>query len=170
MSSGSFFVKNPEDALRHLTQLVQGLKKVAVAGIIGAVLCGIMAGLLSRFLAPSPNRPNAPRGFPEMSAISSVIWFMAIALIVFSCLYQLVAWGLAQQKQWARYTAAGTFVAKILLCIWLGRWTVQAMVVFLGISSWDFYGLWVLLSKETGHLFSSSHISQVSAKPANLVT
>jgi hypothetical protein len=44
------------------------------------------------------------------------------------------------------------------------------MIVFLLVSGWDVYGLWVLLSKETGELFSSSQVSQASVKPANLVT
>jgi hypothetical protein len=57
-----------------------------------------------------------------------------------------------------------------LLCVWLGRGAVGAMIVFLLIAAWDFYGLWVLLSKETGQLFSSRETSQVSVKPANLVT
>jgi hypothetical protein len=170
MASGSFFVKSPEDALRHLSQLVQGLKKVAVAGIIGAVVCGVMAMLLSRFLAPSGHKSNAPTGFPEMSAISSVIWYIGLALIVFSCLYFIVGWGLAQRKLWARYAATGTFLLKVLLCVWMGRGSLRAMVVFIGISGWDLYGLWVLLSKETGQLFSSPQASQITAKPANLVT
>lgn len=170
MASGSFFVKSPEDALRHLTQLVQGLKKVAVAGIIGAVVCGVMAMLLSRFLAPYGHRSKATQGFPEMSAIISVVWYIALALIVFSCLYLLVGPGLAQQKPWARYAASGIFLAKVLLCAWMGRGSLRAMVVFMGISGWDFYGLWVLLSKETGQLFSSPQATQVTVKPANLVT
>jgi hypothetical protein len=105
-----------------------------------------------------------------MSAISSVVWYIALALIVFSCLYLLVGPALAQQKPWARYAASGIFLAKVLLCVWMGRGSLRAMVVFLGISGWDLYGLWVLLSKETGQLFSSPQATQVTAKPANLVT
>ena len=59
---------------------------------------------------------------------------------------------------------------KVLLCVWLGRGAVVAMIVFLLVAAWDFYGLWVLLSKETGQLFSSRETSQVGVKPANLVT
>jgi hypothetical protein len=95
---------------------------------------------------------------------------MAIALLIFSSLYFVSGWGLSCQKMWARYAAAGTFVAKVLLCMWLGRATISAMIVFLLIASWDLYGLWVLLARETGQLFSSPQSSQASIKPANLVT
>jgi hypothetical protein len=52
----------------------------------------------------------------------------------------------------------------------MGRGSLRAMAVFIGISGWDFYGLWVLLAKETGQLFSSPQANQIAAKPANLVT
>jgi hypothetical protein len=44
------------------------------------------------------------------------------------------------------------------------------MIVFLVVAAWDLYGLWVLLSKETGELFTSPAPSQATSKPANLVT
>ena len=164
------FVRTREDALRHVNLLGRGLKKVAWAGLIGGLCCGVLAVLEAHFLtSPSP-QPNAILGAPELSGISFIAWFMAIALLVFSILYYTAGWGLSRQKSWARYTAAATFAVKIGICVWLGRGSIAAMAVFLLVASWDFYGLWVLLSKETGHLFSSSHISQVSAKPANLVT
>ena len=73
---------------------------------------------------------------------------MASALLVFSSLYYVSGWGLDHQKNWARYFATGTLLAKVLLCVWLGRSSLAAMILFLLIASWDFYGLWVLLSKE----------------------
>ena len=44
------------------------------------------------------------------------------------------------------------------------------MIVFLCIAGLDFYGLWVLLSKETEQFLSSPKTTQASIKPANLVT
>ena len=52
--------------------------------------------------------------------------------------------------------AAAMFLAKVLLCVWLGRGSIGAMIVFLIVAAWDIYGLWVLLAKESGQLFSSS--------------
>jgi len=169
MASGSFFIRNSEDALRHVNQLAKGLKKVALAGLAGGVCCGVMAVLLGHFLGTPAQSKTVP-GFHELSGITFVASFMSLALLVFSSLYYLAGWGLSEQKGWARYTAAATFIAKVLLCMWLGRGGVEAMIVFLLIAAWDFYGLWVLLSKETGQLFSSRETSQVSVKPANLVT
>ncbi len=169
MATGSFFIQNSEEALCHVNLLAKGLKKVALMGLVGGLGCGVMAVLLSHFLM-TPTQSNAVPGFHELSGITFVASFMSIALLVFSGLYFLAGWGLSQQKGWARYTAAATFVAKVLLCVWLGRGSVVAMLVFLCIAAWDFYGLWVLLSKETGQLFSSRETSQVSVKPANLVT
>jgi hypothetical protein len=169
MATGSFFIQNSEDALRHVNLLAKGLKKVALAGLVGGIGCGVMAVLLGHFLM-APTQSNPVPGFHELSGITFVASFMSLALLVFSGLYYLAGWGLSQQKAWARYTAAATFVAKVLLCVWLGRGAVGAMIVFLLIAAWDFYGLWVLLSKETGQLFSSRETSQVSVKPANLVT
>src|SRR5271157_2335151 len=170
MPSRSFFLQRPEDVQRHVTILAKGLKKVAYAGLAGGAGCGILAILLGHFLVTPGPQPNAIPGSQEISGITFVTWFMAIALLVFSSLYLVAGWGLSHQKGWARYTAAATFVAKVLLCVWLGRATVSAMIVFLFIASWDLYGLWVLLSKQTGQLFSSPQTNQPRVKPANLVT
>jgi hypothetical protein len=145
------FVRTREDALRHVNLLGRGLKKVAWAGLIGGLCCGVLAVLEAHFLtSPSP-QPNAILGAPELSGISFIAWFMAIALLVFSILYYTAGW-----------------------CVWLGRGSIAAMAVFLLVASWDFYGLWVLLSKETGQLFASpnasSNTTHASGKPANLVT
>lgn len=90
-----------------------------------------------------------------MSGIVFVAWFMASALLLFSTFYFIAGWSLSQRKAWARYTGATAFVFKVLLCVWLGRGSIGAMIVFLLIAGWDFYGLWVLLSKETGQIFAS---------------
>ncbi len=170
MASRSFFIQRPEDAERHVTLLAKGLKSVAIVALVGGAGCGVMALLLGHFLvAPSP-QPNAVPGAQELSGITFVAWFMATAMLLFSCLYFVAGWGLSRRKAWARYAAAATFVAKILLCVWLGRGSVGAMMVFLVIASWDFYGLWVLLSKETEQFLSSPKTTQASIKPANLVT
>ena len=95
---------------------------------------------------------------------------MTIGLIGFSSLYLVIGWGLSHQKQWSRHAAGVVFVLKVLLCVWVGRASIGAMVVFLLIASWDLYGLWVLLSKETAQLFASPEPRQASGKPANLVT
>ena len=164
------FIQSREDALRHVNQLATGLKKIALAGLAGGAGCSVMAMLLRSFLAPSSTQSNGTAGWRELSGILFVAWFMAIALLVFSSLYLLSGWGLAHQKAWARYAAAATFIAKVLLCLWLGRATVSAMIIFLFIAAWDFYGLWVLLAKETGQLFTSFATSQANIKPANLVS
>jgi len=175
MATGSFSVKAPfvqtrEDALRHVTLLTKGLKKVAWAGLVGGSGCGVLAWLLGQFLVSPTPQPNAIPGARELSGISFVAWFMSIALLAFSILYFIAGWGLSRQKSWARYVAALVFLSKVLLCVWLGRGSIGAMIVFLFVASWDIYGLWVLLSKETGQLFSSSPASQANHKPANLVT
>jgi hypothetical protein len=170
MARGSFFVQTPENALRHVNVLAKGLKKIAVAGWVGGTGCAVLAVFLSRFLVPPHARGNTLPGFQEMSGISLVTWFMALAMLLFSSLYFISGWGLSHQKPWARYTAAGTFVLKVILCVWLGRGSFAAMIVFLLVAGWDIYGLWVLLARETGHLFGSTPISEASVKPANLVT
>jgi hypothetical protein len=170
MSSGSFFIHTSDDAQRHVTMLAKGLKKVGIAGLVGGAGCGVMALLLARVLLNSGASSNAVPGAQEMSSITFIATFMSTALIVFSILYLIASWGLSHQQSWARYTAAGTFAAKLLLCVWLGRSSVVAMILFLMVAGWDIYGLWVLLSKETGQLFTSPQSTQVSAKPANLVT
>ncbi|MGA2882182.1 MAG: hypothetical protein ABSG13_24790 [Bryobacteraceae bacterium] len=174
MARGSFFVQTQEDALRHVNLLAKGLEKVAIAGMIGGAACGVMAVLLGRLLVTEPQSNTVP-GFHEISGVTFVAAFMATGLIVFSGLYFLAGWGLSHRRSWARDTAAATFLAKLLLCVWLGRSSLGAMVLFLMVAAWDIYGLWVLLSKETGQLFTSSQtsspqISQSSDKPANLVT
>ena len=167
----SLLIHRREDALRHVNLLAKGLKKVALAGVVGGAGCGVMAVFLGHFLmTPAGSQSNPVPGFLELSGITFVATFMAIALLLFSGLYFISGWGLAKQMGWARYTAAATFMAKVLLCVWLGRASFAAMIVFLLIASLDFYGLWVLLSRETGQLFSSLDPSQPSVKPANLVT
>jgi hypothetical protein len=166
-SSGSFFIQSSEAALRHVKMLADGLKKVALAGLVGGAGCGVMAILLGRFLV-NPSTANDVPGPHEMTGLTFVATFMALALLVFSGLYLLASWGLSQQKSWARYTASATFMVKILLCVWLGRGSLVTMLLFLMVSGLDFYGLWVLLAKETGQLFTSPQ--SVPAKPANLVT
>jgi hypothetical protein len=170
MSGASFFIHTTDDALRHVALLAKGLKKVGTAGLVGGVGCGVMALLLGRVLLNSGTQSSAVPGIHEMSGITFIATFMASALIVFSILYLVASWGLLHQQSWSRYMAAGTFAAKLLLCVWLGRGSVVAMILFLMVAGWDVYGLWVLLSKETGQLFTSAQSTQVSAKPANLVT
>lgn len=170
MATGSLFLRNQEHALRHVTLLAKGLRKVAIAGLVGGVGCGVIAALLGRFLEAPASSSNAIPGFHELSGIGFVAAFMATALIGFSVLYLIAGWGLSHQKPWARYMAAGTFLLKVLLCVWLGRSSFGSMFIFLLVASWDIYGLWVLLSKETGLLFTTPETSQVSGKPANLVT
>ena len=137
-----------------LTCWRRSLKKVALAGLVGGPAVGYWRYFWAIFWC-RPAQSNAVPGSRELSGISFVAWFMTIALLVFSALYFIAGWGLSQQKPWARYTAAATFISKVLLCVWLGRGSMGAMIVFLLVAAWDFYGLWVLLSKETGQLFSS---------------
>ena len=170
MTVGSLFIQRPEDALRHVRTLTKGLKKIAIAGWIGGAACSAMAALLTHFVAPRTSLSNTVPGFQEISGVVFVAWFMSIAMLVFSTLYFIAGWGLARNSNWARYAAAGAFALKVALCVWLGRGSIGAMIVFLLIAGWDFYGLWVLLSKETGQLFSAPQSSQARIKPANLVT
>jgi hypothetical protein len=170
MASRSFFIQSPEDAQRHFALLLKGLKSVAVVALVGGAGCGFMAILLSHFLAAPSTQSNAVSGPQLLSGISFFAWFMAAAMLVFSGLYFVAGWGLSHRKPWARYTAAAAFLAKLLLCVWLGRVSVGAMIVFLCIAGLDFYGLWVLLSKETEQYLSSPKTTQASIKPANLVT
>ncbi|MGP0075223.1 MAG: hypothetical protein ACLPWF_25200 [Bryobacteraceae bacterium] len=175
MARGSLFIQRPEDALRHVTLLAKGLKKIALAGWVGGSSCAVLALLVGHYLGVRQTESNAIPGFREMSGITLVISFMASALLVFSSLYYVSGWGLDHQKNWARYFATGTLLAKVLLCVWLGRSSLAAMILFLLIASWDFYGLWVLLSKETAQLLSPQQTSlpqsqQAPVKPANLVT
>jgi hypothetical protein len=170
MSSGSFFIHRPEDALRHITLLTKGLRQVGIAGLVAGGVCSLLAILLSRFIiTPLPQSSPVP-GSHEISGVAFATWFMAIAFLVYSGLYLAARWGLARREGWARYVAAAAFLSKILLCAWLGRGSVVAMILFLLIAGCDIYGLWVLLSKETAQLFSSPETSQAGVKPANLVT
>jgi hypothetical protein len=176
------FIQRPEDAQRHIDLLAKGLKKVALAGWVGGAGCAFLTLFVARLLVATSGQPANVPGVHEISGITFIAAFMAAALLVFSTLYFVSGWGLSHQTVWARYTAAGTFIAKILLCVWLGRGSVGGMIVFLLIAGWDFYGLWVLLSKGTAHLFNTSESNQTSsepasanskpaaAKPANLVT
>jgi hypothetical protein len=170
MASRSFFIQSPEDAQRHFALLLKGLKSVALVALIGAAGCGVMAILLGHFVAAPSTQSNAIPGTQELSGIVFFAWFIAAAMLLFSGLYFVAGWGLGHRKPWARYTAAAAFLAKLLLCVWLGRVSVGAMIVFLSVAGLDFYGLWVLLSKETEQLLSSSKPTQASIKPANLVT
>lgn len=167
MATRSFFIQRPEDARRHMDLLAKGLKKVALAGWVGGAGCTALAVMVTHFLVNRGPQNNPVPGFQETSGITFVTWFMAIGLLLFSSLYFVCGWALGKQKKWARYASAATFLSKILLCVWLGRGTVAAMIVFLLIASWDFYGLWVLLSKETAQVFQPA---QAATKPANLVT
>jgi hypothetical protein len=178
MDTSSFFIQRPEDAARHLKVLTQALKKVALAGLVGGAGCAFMALLLGRFLTlsnPNSSATHANPGVPELSGIAFVAWFLATALVVFSILYFIAGWGLGHQKPWARYAAGAVFTLKILLCIWLGRASLAAMILFLLVAGFDFYGIWVLLSKQTEQLFrapeaSALETSKANGKPANLVT
>jgi len=170
MASRSFFIQSQEAAQRHVALLARGLKSIAIVALVGGAGCAVMAILLDHFLGTPGPQPNAVPGARELSGITFVAWFMAAAMLLFSCLYFVAGWGLSRRKAWARYAAAATFVAKVLLCVWLGRGSLGAMLVFLVIASWDFYGLWVLLSKETEQFLSSPKTTQASIKPANLVT
>jgi hypothetical protein len=165
MTSGSFLVQTPlfiqrrEDAVRHVNALAKGLKQVGMVGVASGAVCGVMAVLLGRVLNTQPHSSSVP-GSHGMSGFTLVAVIMATALIVLSCLYLVAGWGLSLQKSWARYTAAATFTLKLVLCLWLGHVSIGAMVIFLMVSAWDIYGLWVLLSKQTGQLFSSPQVSQ----------
>ena len=166
MATSSFFIQSPENARRHINLLATGLKKVAIAGCVGGVACTALAVLLIHFLVIRGTPANPVPGFKEMSGIVLVAWVMAVGMLLFSSLYYVCGWALSKQKPWARYAAAGTFLLKILLCVWLGRNSIAAMVLVLMIAGWDFYGLWVLLSKETAQLL---HLAPTDARPANLV-
>jgi hypothetical protein len=154
MDSHNFFIHTPENALRHVDMLANGLAKVAILGWCGAAACSALAIFFHRLLAPSSLQTNAAPGWQQTSDVSLNAWFLAIGLFLFSSLYFVTARGLRQKKPWARYMGAAAFLLKILLCLWLGRSSVVAIVFFLSVASWDFYGLWVLLAKETGQLFT----------------
>lgn len=167
MATRSFFIQSPEDARRHITLLASGLKKVAIAASVGGIGCTALAVLVTHFLVLRGTQSNPTPGFQETSAITLVAWSLAVGMLLFSGLYFVSGWALEKQKLWARYVAAGTFLLKILVCVWLGRGSVAAMIVFLLIASGDLYGLWVLLSKETGQLLQAEPAAD---KPTNLVS
>jgi len=160
MAGGSFFIQRPEAAVRHLEILTQGLKKVALAGFVSGGGCVVLALLVGRSLGAYNVHASDNPGGMAISGMSLVIWFMALALIVFSSLYLIVSWGLARRTTWSRHAASIVFVLKVLLCVWLGRTSPGVMFIFLLISTFDLYGLWVLLSKETGQLFASPESTQ----------
>jgi hypothetical protein len=170
MASRTFFLQHTDEARRHVDLLARGLKKVAYLGWTAGVGCAALALLVSHFMVTRPTEPTSVPGFQEISGILLVTWFMALALLVYSTLYFISGRGLARQQPWARYLGAGTFLTKVLLCVWLGRGSIRAMLVFLVIAVWDFYGLWVLLSSAAGQLFAAPESSQPGVKPAKLVT
>jgi hypothetical protein len=179
MAASTFFLQrprlHPDDARRHLGLLVRGLKNIAYVGWSSAAGCTFLALLIGRFLFTRPTQPGTVSDFQGLSAIVFVAWFMAIAMLVFSTLYFVSGFGLARQKTWAHYMASVTFMTKILLCLALGRISIRAMLVFLVISSWDFYGLWVSLSAPVAQLFSRQvegipESTQAEAKPVNLIS
>lgn len=161
------FIQRPEDAQRHIDLLAKGLKKVALAGWAGGAGCAFLTLFVARLLVATSGQPSNLPGVHEISGITFVAAFMATALLLFSTLYFVSGWGLSHQAEWARYTAAGTFIAKILLCLWLGRGSIGAMILFLLVAGWDFYGLWVLLSKATATLLTTSESNATSSKPAS---
>ena len=78
MASSSFFIKNSEDALRHVNELAKGLKKVALAGlapgeVIDFTQANPYANLQGTPLWPEPEYPSAvtlqnPSGAPGSSS------------------------------------------------------------------------------------------------------
>lgn len=173
MDARSLFIQHPEDAARHVNTLATGLRKFAISGWISGAACTALALFVSHYFTGFMVRSGAAFGSHEMSGIAVIAWAMAIALLVFSTLYFVAGWGLAQKKPWSRYAAAGTFLLKTLLCIWVGLSSPAAMVIFLLLAGWDLYGLWVLMAKETGQLLSPAPPTPASVKPvkpANLAT
>lgn len=173
MDARSFFIQNPEDAARHVNTLAAGLRRFAISGWISGAACSALALFISHYLNGLMIQAGAAPGSRQASGIAFLAWALAIALLVFSTLYFVAGWGLAQKKLWSRYAAAGTFLLKTLLCIWVGLSSPAAMIVFLLLAGWDLYGLWVLMAKETGQLLSAPGARQASVKPvepANLAT
>jgi hypothetical protein len=165
MDSSTFFIQRPETARRHLDLLVKALRQVAIVGWIGGAVYTIMALLVIRFLGFTSFHPSSMPGSRELSGMTFIASSIAIGLLLFSTLYYVASRGLAQQKVWARYLAAITFLIKALICVWLGRHSILGMVIFLGIGALDFYGLWVLLSAETARLFNSGSEPARSLSP-----
>lgn len=173
MDARSIFIQRPEDAARHINTLAAGLRRFAISGWISGAACMALALFVSHYLTGFMVTPGAAPGSRPPSGITFLAWAMAIALLVFSTLYFIAGWGLAQKKPWSRYAAAGIFLLKTLLCIWVGLSSAAAMIVFLLLAGWDMYGLWVLMAKETGQLLSAPATARASVKPvkpANLAT
>jgi len=173
MDARSLFIQTPEDAARHVNTLAAGLRKFAISGWISGSACTALALFVSHYLSGLITRAGAPSGSRPTSGIAFLAWAMAIALLSFSTLYFVAGWGLSQKKPWSRYVAAGTFLLKILLCVWVGLSSAAAMIVFLLLAGWDLYGLWVLMAKETGQLLAAPAAARASVKPvkpANLAT
>jgi len=167
MDARSIFIQRPEDAARHVNTLAAGLRRFAISGWISGTACVALALFVSHYLTGFMTRPGAPPGSRETSGITFMAWALAIALLVFSTLYFIAGWGLVQKKPWARYAAAGIFLLKVLLCIWVGLSSAAAMIIFLLLAGWDLYGLWVLMAKETGELLSAAPATPASVKPVN---
>jgi hypothetical protein len=165
MDSSAFFIQRPQTARRHLDLLVKALRQIAIVGWIGGGAYTLLALFVSRFLGLNSFHPDGKPGSMELSGMTFITWFIAIGLLLFSTLYYVAGRGLSQQKAWARYLAAITFLIKALICVWLGRHSILGMVIFLGIAALDFYGLWVLLSNETARLFTSGSQSAPSFSP-----
>lgn len=166
MDARSLFIQRPEDAARHVNALATGLRKFAISGWISGAACTAMALFISHYFTGLITRPGAA-GSREANPMAFLAWAVAIALLGFSTLYFVAGWGLAQKKPWSRYAAAGTFLLKTLLCIWVGLSSPAAMVIFLLLAGWDLYGLWVLMSKEAGQLLASPSAAPASVKPVN---
>jgi hypothetical protein len=167
MDARSIFIRRPEDAARHVNTLAAGLRRFAISGWISGAACLALALFVSRYLTGFMTHASATSGARETSPIAFLAWAMAIALLVFSTLYFVAGWGLAQKKPWSRYFTAGTFLLKTLLCIWIGLSSPAAMIIFLLLAGWDLYGLWVLMSKEAGQLLSAPRATPASVKPVN---
>ena len=144
------FVQSPEDARRHLEQLIAGLKKAGIGGLALSAVCTALAMFLTRLVSPTA----ATSGLNGVGSVALVAWWMAGALAFFSVMYIVSSYGLANRKGWARYFAAGAFALKIVLCLWLGRASLAASLLLLSMVILDVYGLWILLGKETGALFA----------------
>lgn len=174
MASRPFFIQTQDDARRHVDQLAKGLKKLGLAGFIGGGACTLLALVVTHYFGLRPAESDTAPGTQAMSGIALLTWLLAVAMLFFSTLYYVAGWALEKHKSWARYTVAGTFLIKILLCILIGRGSFASIIIFLLIAAWDVYGLWVLLSKETGVLFASPAKSPdttpASVNPANSVS
>jgi hypothetical protein len=167
MGARSIFIQTPEDAARHVSTLAAGLRRFSISGWISGAACTGLALFISHVLNGATAHAGATPGSPQVTGIAFLAWAWAIALLVFSTLYFIAGQGLAQKKPWSRYAAAGTFLLKTLACIWMGLNSPVAMVIFLLLAGWDLYGLWVLMSKETGQLLSAPRAAPAPVEPVN---